>query len=216
MLAWCAPVFWVNCSQSITSRPLSDHILDQNQGHSYDTFNEQLQNKAQIGKLRNKNEKSQDGADGIYQHLPEQPHLPMDLAKQKGGPFLVNCCSLSENAWLHTSKSFLSLYHITLRYRWTPINVPPTLICLWEALQCRTDTVMFQRGISLNQVQWNVKTANCFLKGILVKNDFPATRGRLLACVASNFSILQLFKKWDVWLLVSQIWNCIPWTTCCV
>ena len=134
------PCWQHKCSQSIT-RPLSDQIVNQNHDYSYETLKVQLQNKAQVRKDNKR--KSRNGPDAIYQQLPQQLQLAMDLAKQKGVySWLIavplsehgSCCielpsvmpSRSDMAGLDTYKHASNL-------------------CLWEALQCRICIVMLQR-----------------------------------------------------------------------
>ena len=71
------------CSESIT-RPLRDHILNQKENYSYDIWNEQMQNRAQVSRENRK--RSQDEADSIYQQPLKKA---MDLHGQAERSFIL-------------------------------------------------------------------------------------------------------------------------------
>ena len=116
-------------SQSIT-KYLVDNILNQDEEYGYDTWKEQMQNRS---KVRTENRKrSEEEADDIYKELPEHLQKAVDLAKQKGASSWLTVLPLAEHDFVLHRAAFLDA--LSLRYGWTPSNMPPTSV--EHALSC--------------------------------------------------------------------------------
>ena len=111
-------------SQSIT-KYLVDNILNQDEEYGYDTWKEQMQNRS---KVRTENRKrSEEEADDNYKELPEHLQKAVDLAKQKGASSWLTVLPLAEHDFVLHRAAFLDA--LSLRYGWTPSNMPPTCEC---------------------------------------------------------------------------------------
>ena len=112
-------------SSSLVTLALQDHILEQNDVYGHEIITQQLESKATVKNINNKNRSNT--ASNLLGALSESLQRSVNLASEKGSSTWLTVLPLSEHGFaLHKGACHDAL---ALRYGWLPARMPTKCAC---------------------------------------------------------------------------------------